>query len=52
MMKHTAYQFNKPFLVDTTSFTEAFPDSGLPTPLDVALRDTVMWYKEQVASTK
>lgn len=44
--------FAKPFLVDTSSFDEMFPGSGLPTPLDQALPETVKWFKEQAAAGK
>jgi nucleoside-diphosphate-sugar epimerase len=38
-----AYEFDEPFILDTAKFEAAFGTSG--TPLDVAIKETVSWYR-------
>jgi nucleoside-diphosphate-sugar epimerase len=40
-----AYEFEAPFVLDTTKFESTFGAGG--TPLDVAIKETVAWYQGQ-----
>lgn len=42
------YEFNKPFVVDSSKFVKAFGD--IATPHETALRETVAWYQGQLAA--
>jgi len=44
-MVEMLYEFEEPFIVDHSAFTEAFGDHA--TPLDEAVRETVRWYRSQ-----
>ena len=43
-----SYEFEEPFILDTTKFQSAFGTSG--TPLAVAVADTVAWYRTQTST--
>ena len=40
-----AYEFEEPFVLDTTKYESTFGAAG--TPLDVAIKETVTWYRSQ-----
>ncbi len=40
-----AYEFEEPFVLDTTKYESTFGAAG--TPLDVAIKETVIWYRGQ-----
>jgi hypothetical protein len=40
-----AYQFEQPFVLDSTKFESTFGSGG--TSLDVAIKETVTWYQKQ-----
>ena len=40
-----SYQFDQPFVLDTTKFESAFGAAG--TPMNVAVNETVDWYRKQ-----
>ena len=40
-----AYEFEEPFVLDTTKYESTFGAAG--TPLDVAIKETVTWYQSQ-----
>ena len=42
--KEMMYEFEEPFVVDDSKFTETFDTD--PTPLDEAIRETVAWYRQ------
>ena len=42
-VKETMYQSERPWVVDHSKFTRAF--GGKPTPLDVAIEETIAWFK-------
>ena len=44
-----AYEFEEPFVLDTTKFVSTFGAAG--TPLDVAVKETVTWYQSQRSAT-
>jgi len=44
-----AYEFEEPFVLDTAKFESAFGASG--TALDVAIKETVTWYRNQRSAT-
>ena len=44
-----AYQFEQPFILDTTKFESTFGRSG--TTMDVAIKETVSWYRSQGAGS-
>lgn len=44
------YEFEKPFVVDHSKFTDAFGD--IATPLEEAIQRTVAWYQEYVEQAK
>ena len=44
-----AYEFEEPFVLDTTKFVSTFGAAG--TPLDVAVKETVTWYQSQRRAT-
>lgn len=47
-IKHIRYQFDRPFVVDSSAFTTTF---GLaPTPLDEALTTTIAWWRSRTAA--
>lgn len=47
-MGEIMYQYEAPFVVDSSAFTATF---GLaPTPVDEALAATAAWYREQAAA--
>ena len=41
-----AYEFDEPFVLDTTKYQSTFGAAG--TPLPAAIRETVAWYQSQV----
>jgi nucleoside-diphosphate-sugar epimerase len=41
------YQFNQPYIVDSSKFVKAFGDSA--TPLEQALTQTIAWYANQLS---
>jgi nucleoside-diphosphate-sugar epimerase len=43
-----SYEFEQPFVLDTTKFTSTFGTSG--TPLATAITDTIAWYRSQVSA--
>ena len=43
-----AYEFEQPFVLDTTKYESTFGASG--THMDVALKETVVWYRSQGSS--
>jgi nucleoside-diphosphate-sugar epimerase len=46
-IRETLYQFNRPFVIDSTAITTTF---GLtPTSLEASLADTVAWYRNREA---
>lgn len=52
MMRELAemsYEFEAPFVLDTTKFESAFGVSG--TPLDIAIKETVAWYRSRGDTT-
>ena len=44
-----AYEFEEPFVLDTTKYESTFGAGG--TPLDVAIKETVAWYQRQRSTT-
>ena len=40
-----AYEFEEPFVLDTTKYQSTFGVAG--TPLPAAIRETVAWYRNQ-----
>lgn len=44
-LQETAYQFERPFVMDTSRFEERFPAD--PTPHRVAIARTLRWYRER-----
>ena len=40
-----AYEFEEPFVLDTTKYESTFGAAG--TPLDVAIKETITWYRSQ-----
>src|SRR5271157_2799213 len=44
-LAETAYEFEEPFVLDTTKYESTFGAAG--TPLDVAIKETVIWYRSQ-----
>ena len=44
------YEFEKPFVVDSSKFTKAFGVEG--TPLREAIKTTVAWYKANYKPAK
>ena len=44
-----AYQFEQPFVLDTTKFESTFGQSG--TTLEVAIKETIAWYRAQGTSS-
>jgi len=40
-----SYQFEQPFILDTTKFESTF--GAVATPMDVAIKETVAWYRDQ-----
>lgn len=44
------YEFEEPFVVDHSDFTQAFGDHS--TPWDEAIRQTVHWYRESHPSAR
>lgn len=47
-MSEMMYEFNEPFVLDTTKYESMFEVSG--TPLSRAVRDTVSWYRAHVSA--
>jgi len=50
MMRELAemvYEFEEPFVLDTTKYESTFGAAG--TPLDIALKETVTWYQTQAS---
>ncbi|HEV2639505.1 MAG TPA: NAD-dependent epimerase/dehydratase family protein [Actinocrinis sp.] len=43
-----AYEFQEPFLLDTTKFRSVF--ATVPTPLPTAITDTIAWYRTQAGT--
>jgi nucleoside-diphosphate-sugar epimerase len=43
-----AYEFEEPFVLDTTKFESAFGTAT--TPLAIAITDTVAWYRTQAGA--
>ena len=44
-----AYEFEEPFVLDTTKYESTFGAAG--TPMDVAIKETVTWYRSQASPT-
>ena len=44
-----SYEFDAPFVLDTTKFTTAFGATG--TPLATAVADTVAWYRTRAEAS-
>ena len=44
-----SYEFDEPFILDTTKFTSTFGAAG--TPLATAVSETVAWYRTRAATT-
>ena len=44
-----AYEFEEPFVLDTTKFRSAF--GGAVTPLSAAIEETVAWYRSSVSAS-
>ncbi len=44
-----SYEFEEPFVLDTSKFEAVFGSGG--TPLDVAVKQTVAWYQSQRSAT-
>ena len=44
-----AYEFEEPFILDSTKFESTFATAG--TPLEVAIKETVTWYRNQRSDT-
>lgn len=44
-----AYEFEQPFILDTTKYESTF--GGAVTPLDIAIKETVMWYRKETTAT-
>jgi nucleoside-diphosphate-sugar epimerase len=44
-MVEMMYEFQKPFVVDSSKFTQAFGDHA--TPLEDAISQTVTWYRQR-----
>jgi nucleoside-diphosphate-sugar epimerase len=44
-----AYEFEEPFVLDTTKYESIFGVAG--TPMDVAIKETVTWYRSQPSAT-
>ena len=42
-----SYEFEEPFILDTTKFQSTFGTTG--TPLATAVADTVAWYRTQTS---
>ena len=40
-----SYQFEQPFILDTTKFEPTF--GAVATPMDVAIKETVAWYRDR-----
>ncbi len=49
-LQETAYQFERPFVMDTSRFEERFPAD--PTPHREAIARTLQWYREREASAE
>jgi len=47
-MVEMGYEFEKPFIIDSSKFEKRFGWSA--TPLDVAIGETVAWYKQHMAA--
>ena len=46
--RETSHQFARPFVLDSTAFTDTF---GLtPTPVDTAVKETVAWWQARSAA--
>lgn len=43
-MVEMAYEFEKPFLVDTSKFVKAF--GNIATPYEVTVKETIAWYRD------
>jgi nucleoside-diphosphate-sugar epimerase len=48
-LAETSYQFDEPFVLDTTKYRSTFGDIG--TSLDVAITETVSWYRRRTGSS-
>ena len=47
-----AYQFEEPFVLDTTKFQSTFgPATAAVTPLATAITDTIAWYRPRSSAT-
>jgi hypothetical protein len=44
-MRETAYQFDRPYILDSSDFETTF--GVAPTPLDDALKATIAWWRER-----
>ncbi|MBC6461844.1 NAD-dependent epimerase/dehydratase family protein [Actinomadura sp. HBU206391] len=47
-MRETRYQFDRPYVLDSSAFETTF--DVVPTPLDVALKDTLAWWRSRLAA--
>lgn len=48
-MREMRYEFEKPYIVDSSQFIKNFGD--ISTPIDEGIRNTVQWYKSQMSVT-
>jgi nucleoside-diphosphate-sugar epimerase len=44
-----AYEFEEPFVLDTSKYESTFGAAG--TSLDVAIKETVAWYRDKASAT-
>jgi nucleoside-diphosphate-sugar epimerase len=44
------YEFNSPFVVDSSRFKNTFGMS--PTPIEVGIQATALWYRKQTSQNK
>lgn len=49
-MVEMAYEFEKPFIVDSSKFIKAF--GNISTPYETAIKETIAWYREYIRGKK
>lgn len=49
-LREVRYQFDRPFVVDSSAFTERFGEQ--PTPLEAQIDDTVDWWRQRVVTVR
>jgi nucleoside-diphosphate-sugar epimerase len=47
-LRETRYQFDRPYVLDSSAFETTF--GVAPTPLDVALKETLAWWRWRLAA--